>query len=105
MDTRTQDKIAQDDTAKDKVVPQPVTGAATPTDVYTWSSRRPQDAAPFVLTGEEDDEEPAPDVGGEVGKTPRLLTAWQITGLVVGGLALVAGVTLYLAQPREDQAS
>lgn len=110
MDTPIQDKIDHDKTAKAKVVPQapqPVPDAATPPDVYTWSSDQPQDrsdasAAPFVLTPDEEDDEPAPDVGGEVGKTPRLLTAWQITGLVVGGLAVVAGVMLYLKRPQDD---
>ena len=79
MDTRTQDKI----------LPHPV----NETDIYTWTPRRPQDSAPFIFVGEEaEDDEPAPDVGGEVGKTPRLLTAWQITGLIAGGVVLAAGI-------------
>lgn len=105
MDSRTQDKIVKDAT-QDKVVPQAPQPASSPgaeADVYTWSPRRSQDTAPFVLTGEEDDDEPAPDVGGEVGKTPHLLTAWQITGLVMGGLAIAAGIVsaVYLARTRD----
>ncbi len=103
MDTRTHDKII-----KEKVAPQPALDSDkespdTEIDVFAWSSRRPQDAAPFVLTDEEDDDEPAPDVGGEVGKTPRLLTAWQITGLVLAGMAIAAGVAgaIYLTRARD----
>ncbi len=38
------------------------------------------------------DDEPARDVGGEVGrKTPRW-NGWQIAGIVAGGLAVAAGI-------------
>ncbi len=102
MDTRTGDKIANDVPLKDTVMPQapqPVTPEPQ-ADVYAWSPRREPEPAPFVLTGDESEDEPAPDVGGEVGKTPRLLTAWQITGLVLGGIALAAAV-VYLARRRD----
>lgn len=94
MDTRTQDKVVPQ-------APQPVSPAPE-ADVYAWTPRRAQESAPFFLVGEEDDE-PAPDVGGEVGKTPRLLTAWQITGLVFGGIAIAAGIAgaIYLARKRD----
>lgn len=104
MDTRTQDDIAKGN--KTKVVPQapqPTPEEAKPqTEVYAWTPRRNEEVEPFFLTGEEEDDEPAPDVGGEVGKTPRLLTAWQITGLVVGGLAIAAGIAVYMARSRRD---
>lgn len=105
MDTRTQDNIAQNKASTDRVVPQAPQPAPSPApvepDPYAWTTRQPQQQAPFFLTGDEDeDDEPAPDVGGEVGKTPRLLTAWQITGLVVGGLAVAAGM-VYLARSRQ----
>jgi hypothetical protein len=97
MDTRTHEKIVP-------AMLQPAVTLEPDGDVYAWSPRRHQDDTPFVLTGEEEDDEPAPDVGGEVGKTPRLLTAWQITGLVFGGIAIAAGIAgaIYLSRPRRN---
>lgn len=72
-------------------------------DVTTHFIPPAGDSASLAFT----DEEPADDVGGEVGRKPLLdKRGWQIVGAVAGGVAVVAGVAAVIyARQRQTPKS
>ena len=87
----------------DKIVPQAPQPDAEMDHDAVVDAPEDYDRADMIAV----DDQPARDVGGEVGRKAPRFNAWQIAGFVAGGVAVAAGIAavVYMrARQRQDGA-